>query len=382
LLAVAWFVNDEQLLTHFALDLTFSVYVYVFVLQIPSTAQSLDYNLGAMVFTSCLSDTSIAASVTGEDSYSAYLFGVTPWAPTESIRGSYTNWTAQEFSDRYETIYNAEPSYHAASAFAAGLCLVGAIEDTQSTDTAVLKEALESNFYNTFYANITFNSIHQAKFDMLLSQVSRHPLGFFSAIRSHTHLLRFDIITTSQPLRYEYLDACLGLTCIYVQILPSESAANVSSSWELEIVRPSAIASRTQVYPAPTWAQRSCVESTSYCDSHGQCDTSGVCQCDANYYGGVNPASCDTFCNGIIEENICREDKVLYIGGMVAYQYAEGSEYRSSMNLALELINNKTDGWFDDSTPQVARELLMCLDLSDLSLSLYLCVAICSCCCV
>lgn len=123
------------------------------------------------MFTSCLSDTNIATDVSGEDSYSAYLYGVAPWAPTSKLRCSFTNWTAQEFSDRYETIYNVEPSYHAASAFAAGLCLVGALEDTQSMDTEVLKKSLETNFYNTFYANVTFNSIHQAKFDMLLSQV-------------------------------------------------------------------------------------------------------------------------------------------------------------------------------------------------------------------
>lgn len=143
------------------------------------------------------------------------------------------------------------------------------------------------------------------------------------------------------------------IVCLFTpQILPSVSSDGVTT-WALEIVQPTNVANREAVYPSPTWAQRTCVESTSQCADHGQCDTSGVCQCDPNYYGGENPASCDTYCDGLIESNVCKEDKVLYIGGMVAYQYAEGDEYRSTMKLAVDLINNKTDGWFDDSTAQV-----------------------------
>ena len=272
----------------------------------PQSAQELDYNLGAMVFTSCLSDTSIAASVETESAYSAYLYGVAPWAPTPKIRGSYTNWTAQEFSDRYISIYNEEPSYHAASSFAAAVCLVAAIESSQSMDTTVLKETLEKSFYNTFYANISFDPYHQAEFDMLISQ-----------------------------------------------ILPSVSADNVTT-WALEIVSPENIAAKDAQYPAPTWAKRSCDVETNNCDGHGSCDNSGTCQCDSGYYGAIDPLSCDTFCFGDLVNDVCKEIQVLYIGGMVAFQYAEADEYSASMRLAVDMINNKTDGWYDQSVPQVS----------------------------
>ena len=250
-------------------------------------------------------DTSIATKVEDESSLSAYLYGVTPWAPTDKIRCAYTNWTAQEFSDRYADMYNVEPPYHAASSFAAGICLVAAIEETQSLLAATVQSSLETHYYDTFYANISFNSIHQANFEMLVSQ-----------------------------------------------ILPSTDKDNVTT-WSLQIVRPDDIADRPPVYPVPTWIQRDCDSSTNYCDGHGYCGADGVCVCDEGYYGDANPASCDTLCDGQIVNNVCRLDMTLHIGGMVAYQYAEGDEYRSSMLLAVQLINNKTDGWFDNTTAQV-----------------------------
>jgi hypothetical protein len=83
-----------------------------------------------------------------------------------------------------------------------------------------------------------------------------------------------------------------------------------------------------------------------------------VCECDPSYYGLTDPSSCDTYCNGEVVGGACRGNVVLYIGGMVAYQYAEGPEYAANMRLAVELINNKTDGWFDNNTAQVVLRIL------------------------
>ena len=122
----------------------------------------------------------------------------------------------------------------------------------------------------------------------------------------------------------------------------------VNSSWKFNLVD-----YQSAAYPAPTWAQRDCMMLTSDCSSHGQCNSTGYCICDAGYYGQINPLSCDTSCDGDIVGGKCRVNTVLYIGGMVAYQYAEGPEYQANMRLAVELINNKQDGWFDNSTLQV-----------------------------
>lgn len=123
---------------------------------------------------------------------------------------------------------------------------------------------------------------------------------------------------------------------------------NHNDSWTFDLVN-----SHTAVYPAPTWAQRDCIKSTNDCSSHGKCNTTGYCVCDPGYYGAINYLSCDTSCDGEIVNGKCRANTILYIGGMVAYQYAEGPEYQANMRLAVELINNKNDGWFDNNTAQV-----------------------------
>lgn len=120
---------------------------------------------------------------------------------------------------------------------------------------------------------------------------------------------------------------------------------NINGSWEFQLVD-----AESAEYPVPTWAQRDCTEDTSSCSSHGRCNSTGFCVCDPGYYGS---GSCESYCDGDIVGNKCLADTILYIGGMVAYQYAEAEEYKANMRLAVELINNKTDGWFDDSTSQV-----------------------------
>ncbi len=127
----------------------------------------------------------------------------------------------------------------------------------------------------------------------------------------------------------------------------------INETWDQYVITP-----ETAIYPAPTWAQRDCIEATESCSSHGYCNTTGYCVCEPGYYGSINTMSCDTYCDGDIINGNCRTNTILYIGGMVAYQYAEGDEYQANMRLAVNLINNKTDGWFDDLTSQVTFQLL------------------------
>lgn len=119
----------------------------------------------------------------------------------------------------------------------------------------------------------------------------------------------------------------------------------INGTWDFHLVD-----ATTAEYPVPTWAERDCMESTSSCASHGQCNSTGFCICDEGYYG---IGTCDLYCDGEIVDDKCRENTILYIGGMVAYQYAEAEEYKANMKLAVELINNKQDGWFDNTTSQI-----------------------------
>lgn len=141
---------------------------------------------------------------------------------------------------------------------------------------------------------------------------------------------------------------------------------NVNGTWGFHLVN-----SESAEYPAPTWAERDCTDRTDSCSSHGHCNSTGSCICDAGYSGSE---TCDLYCDGEIVANQCRANKILYIGGMVAYQYAEAEEYKANMRLAVDLINNKTDGWFDNATAQVhfilqlnnsgcdSAQAVMCLD--------------------
>lgn len=132
------------------------------------SAQSLDYNPSAVVFSPCLSDPSIVASL-GDLAH--YLYSVTPWAPSDKLLDEYTGWTASEFSDKYRTIYNVDPPYHAASSFAAATALVVSMEIAQSLLTLDIVEVLSRNRFETFYANFTLDINRQASFDMLITQV-------------------------------------------------------------------------------------------------------------------------------------------------------------------------------------------------------------------
>jgi branched-chain amino acid transport system substrate-binding protein len=70
--------------------------------------------------------------------------------------------TVQEFTDAYKAKYNADPSYHGAGGYAAGLLLQKAIEDAGSTDTEAIKAALDKMDIMTFFGHLKFNTTADA----------------------------------------------------------------------------------------------------------------------------------------------------------------------------------------------------------------------------
>lgn len=70
--------------------------------------------------------------------------------------------TVQEFTDAYKAKYNADPSYHGAGGYAAGLLLQKALEDAGSTDVEALKAALDKIDMLTFFGHLKFNTTAEA----------------------------------------------------------------------------------------------------------------------------------------------------------------------------------------------------------------------------
>ena len=147
--------------------------------QLQSVARSINYNPKAILLNSCLSDTAVLNSL-GDDSQ--YLYALTPWTPTDTIVDKYTGWTAKDFYQKYVEQYNFAPTYHAASTFAAGEALIVALELCQClNDTLAITAILEGSYFETFYANFSFDDQHQAMFTMQVTQVKnlQHFINFF-----------------------------------------------------------------------------------------------------------------------------------------------------------------------------------------------------------
>lgn len=252
------------------------------------SAKAINYNPSGIVFAVC-GTASSASSTAGDDA--AYVFGVTPWAPTPSIRCDYTGWTATEFSEKYVDTYGVPPSYHAAAAFAGGVVLGAAMEATGTTNSSVVRDAIRAGQYQTIYGNVSFSEVGQSLSEMMLVQMQPESLQF----------------AIVWPMKYAVTEA---------------------------------------VYPVPTWAQRDCASATSDCDGHGECDASGKCVCDFGYYGFDNLESCDTYCVGTFhpDTGACTRATTYYIGMLTDEQFPDMEEYRAQARLAVDMVNNKTDG--------------------------------------
>lgn len=225
----------------------------------------------------------------------SYVFALAPWASTSKIYDQYTSWTAADFERRYQETFGSDPTYMSAASFANGEILLSSLESTFSFDHKILQNNILGSHFPTLYGNISFNSLGQSKNDMFV-----------------------------------------------VQVMPS--------SHQIEIVLPESYADVSPYFPVPTWSKRRCEIETNYCSSHGTCTSSGVCECDYGYYGFENINSCDTYCVGTFDPETggCAKFTTYYVGVILDYQFPEHSEYLAHISLATEMVNNKTDGWFDD----------------------------------
>lgn len=66
--------------------------------------------------------------------------------------------SVKDFTAEFKAKYNADPSYHAAGGYMAGLLLQKAIEDTGSVDLATLESNLDKTDLVTFYGHIKFST--------------------------------------------------------------------------------------------------------------------------------------------------------------------------------------------------------------------------------
>lgn len=116
------------------------------------------------------------------------------------------------------------------------------------------------------------------------------------------------------------------------------------------------------VWPAPPWLQRACTRDTLSCSSHGACSTAGSCVCDPQYYRSSSGLPCDTYCDGELSltSGMCHSNRVFYVGGLVDFASSDKDEIISTMEFAVSLINNHSDGWFDDT-----RQVTLVLKVAD-----------------
>jgi hypothetical protein len=182
---------------------------------------------------------------------------------------------------------------------------MASIELAQSLDPIVIANTVRNSRFDTFYNKIKYNSNNQIDASMLIVQMQ-------------------------DDLKHEL-------------VFPE----NVT----------------TVVYPMETWKSKQCATDSQDCSGHGRCDSLGVCVCDDHYYGKINPDSCDTYCDGERaydiqrELHFCKSASTFNIGAVTIADSSEESEYRAVLRLAVDLINNKTDGYFDNTTAQVYFEV-------------------------
>ncbi|MCL4487974.1 MAG: amino acid ABC transporter substrate-binding protein [Chloroflexi bacterium] len=95
-----------------------------------------------------------------------YVIGPSQWEPqvtysADAAKAANLPWygiSVKDFTAEFKAKYNADPSYHAAGGYAAGLLLQKAIEDTNGVDPTAIKADLDKTDLLTFYGHIKFST--------------------------------------------------------------------------------------------------------------------------------------------------------------------------------------------------------------------------------
>ena len=268
-----------------------------------------------------------------------------PWSYELNQTCEYTGWSSVDFFNKFNNRFRVFPTYHAASAFASALILLTAVESSQSLVSERVLNEISQNSYATFYGNCSFaNKYHQCDMQpVVLQKVNVQLLlsGTYIYIQLYIYacIIKWDIIITTNVM------ICYPLVYVsVVQVLLVEKDGNISSLHELvekeSVIYPPDKATNEFIYPAMTLLERECWVK---CEA-GHCDQLGNCVCDELYHG----TNCNILCNGAVVDGECLDVRTVYVGGLIVDSTLE--EYISIMHLAVELINNKTDGFFDFTT--------------------------------
>ena len=106
------------------------------------------------------------------------------------------------------------------------------------------------------------------------------------------------------------------------------------------VIYPPELATEAFEYPALNRWERQCQAAC----LNGDCTSEGICECRGLYYG----PTCDSLCNGEVIDRECFDLRTVYVGGLLIEETF--TEYTDIMKLTVDLINNKTDGFFDETS--------------------------------
>eukprot|EP00931_Biecheleriopsis_adriatica_P006840 TRINITY_DN108191_c0_g1_i1.p1 TRINITY_DN108191_c0_g1~~TRINITY_DN108191_c0_g1_i1.p1 ORF type:complete len:800 (-),score=114.50 TRINITY_DN108191_c0_g1_i1:52-2253(-) len=181
--------------------------------------QKADLNIPAVLLTTCIGDPSFSNT----ESNGIYFTGVVPWLRQFSFFSEDSQWTASQFSTRFEQKFGQPPMYQVATAQAGIQMLVAAMIETGSTDPVLVTDYMKKMSRLTVLGNTSFDVNGQGTVSFKAVQVLEH----------------------NQPLA---------------------------------LVAPVDVAEASMVYPMPTWIERKCTsQDSNELHEHGY-DASGVCK--------------------------------------------------------------------------------------------------------
>jgi len=222
-------------------DVVFGCTYYKTCTDFVKTAKKLDFNPKAITLGACVDSSQFLLDL-GDDG--RYIMGPAPWFKKQGGRAAenLNNMTSTEWDAMQNKKFKESPPYQGASAYAAPLVLIDAIEKAGSIDSDAVMAVLRSKTFSskTFYGTV--------KFDDNMQNAAQ------SVIIQHN----------------------------------GDSEPNV--------VYPHAEKTDNILFPTPTWKYRACAKPRTVstntgdktvdgCSSHGQCQDDGTCICSGEYIG-------------------------------------------------------------------------------------------------